>query len=840
MKTFFLLLLVALMALAESHGGRKRRSKREVLLRSKRRWVLSTIELEEEDPGPYPKKISQMFNNMTSEHEHEFRISGMGVDVEPKNIFYIDKHTGDVFAREKIDREVHYRPFHIKFDIYHPHKNKPLDKALAFDVEIKDINDNAPTFMQPKIQVNVGENKHEGYLPVQLQAMDRDQENTPNSKITISLVSQKPEEPKIELEQIDSRMAQLILKGCFDYDKHNKYEIVVQANDHGTPPLSSTAVVTLNILDRNTNLPRFKEKKYHGEVDESATKHDLLRVGVDDKDTPQTDGWRAEYYFISGNEDKNYEIVTDNITNEGILSVIKGKDFERTTLTTLQIGVKNKPALWVCKDKPTDAAGTIEDSVNVTITVIDVNDPPEFKNNPADVYQKEEEAPGKVLFIPVVVDVDSDESAIRYEVLDDPAGWVSIDKKTGQVKSVKKMDRESPFLNGTSIYKVLIGAIDDGEPPTTGTGTVLIHLGDVNDNTPLLVSESVIMCGNNVNKVIVAAKDSDIHPFSGPFSFTLGGDAKTLEDWELSPDFGEEVGIVSRKTLPYGNYSVPLVIQDQQNMVGHDTLEVIVCDCGNNDVCRGTLPISTSFGVPGIGLIIASLLLFLLLLIIFMCQCGKKDFNHIIQEEGNQTLIKYNQEGGGAECKTEPTLFLTPTNTVDVTNGLKQASAQMSQMTSITAQNMEMYNSSQVTQTLETLETLQSNSNMTSMGMHRQRGSLKNYGQTMYSTWADKSNSYQGGSSRYNCSISLLPGQQIIQDHLERRLYMIDGDHVDHPVYRPYNYAYEGQGSRSQSLDQLSLSNQGDDLKFVNDLGPKFKTLGGICQQIIKEKNIQL
>lgn len=72
----------------------------------------------------------------------------------------------------------------------------------------------------------------------------------------------------------------------------------------------------------------------------------------------------------------------------------------------------------------------------------------------------------------------------RYVKGEDPADWIAVDPVTGNVTTVKPLDRESPYVRN-GVYNVTILAVDDGmswrfSPWINPTNDQCVHNTDIN------------------------------------------------------------------------------------------------------------------------------------------------------------------------------------------------------------------------------------------------------------------------------------------------------------------------------------------------------------------------
>ncbi|XP_066515269.1 protocadherin alpha-8-like [Hoplias malabaricus] len=130
----------------------------------------------------------------------------------------------------------------------------PLSSSTVITVEVSDVNDNAPLFPEPVINVYVKENGPVGAVISTVSALDPDVGE--NARITYSLLeSSRSAAPVSSLVNIDSESGHIHTLQSFNFEEMKTFEFRVQATDSGLPPLSSNVSVQVFVLDENDNSP---------------------------------------------------------------------------------------------------------------------------------------------------------------------------------------------------------------------------------------------------------------------------------------------------------------------------------------------------------------------------------------------------------------------------------------------------------------------------------------------------------------------------------------------------------------------------------------------------------
>ncbi|XP_048088045.1 protocadherin alpha-8-like isoform X7 [Alosa alosa] len=423
---------------------------------------------EETNPGTVVGNLAKDLNLNVQELDHRgFQI----VDGPYKRYFDLNSKTGILHVREKIDRdELCLRSLKCPLEL-EAIVNSPLN-MYRFEVNVSDVNDNAPIFSSSVHQINVSESAFPGErfsLPI---ANDKDVgiNSVKNYKLSSN------EHFSLDIQHGGKSLSvELVLQKALDREKQPVIQLVLTALDGGKPHKSGTAKIIVNVMDVNDNIPVFSKSLYKAQINENVpTGTSVLTVKANDLD----DGINGEivYSFVNSDNDNQINIFSiDQFTGE--ITVVGELDHETNGAVEIRVQATDRghsPRAGFCK---------------VLVEVLDINDNvPEISLTSLVNVIKEDSPVGTMVGLITVKDADASQNgAVNLKILGSVPFKIANTYKNRYSLTVDgPLDREE-----VSEYSVTIRATDEGTPPLSSTSVVTISVSDVNDNAPQF-SEAVI------------------------------------------------------------------------------------------------------------------------------------------------------------------------------------------------------------------------------------------------------------------------------------------------------------------------------------------------------------
>ncbi|XP_056899757.1 protocadherin gamma-A11-like isoform X17 [Takifugu flavidus] len=476
---------------------------------------------------------------------------------------------GTLVVAKRIDREELCKqtsPCSVHFQII---LENPME-LHRIDVEITDINDNAPFFSKKEYNFQVSESASPGARYSLESARDPDvAQNTiqtyklhPTDHFKLNVVSRLDGTKYIEM----------ILHAPLDREIQEEHQLLLTASDGGNPQKSGSVKINVVVLDVNDNAPVFSQSVYRASVPENASKGTvILTVSASDNDK----GANNDVVYSFSHQSDSAATLFSMDAHTGEMSVIGVLDYEKTKHYEIDIEAADK--------------GLLADTSKVLIEVTDLNDNAPVINiisvsNPI----PEDSSADTVIAMLNVKDLDSGKNGqVRCFISADlPFKIKSSSSNFYSLMSDDVLDRET-----MPEYNITITAVDGGSPPYSTNKTIHLKISDVNDNAPVFphpVLTAFISENNSpgMSLLSVDASDEDAgnnarvayflvdHHLNGMLAssyFSVNAESGEIIavrsfDYEQTKEFNIHIKAQDGGSPPLSsNMSVKILIQDQND-----------------------------------------------------------------------------------------------------------------------------------------------------------------------------------------------------------------------------------------------------------------------------------
>ncbi|XP_031980429.1 protocadherin alpha-2-like isoform X4 [Corvus moneduloides] len=458
---------------------------------------------------------------------------------------------------------------------------RPL-RVFHVQLEVTDINDNAPIFPAARKNLSIAESSLPGSRFPLEGASDAD--IGANAQLSYTLSPSEHFTLDVKSSDENRKSLFLVLAKSLDRETIPVHRLLLTASDGGRPSLTGTTELVISVLDANDNAPQFNQSVYKVKLPESAEVGTFVaRVNATDAD--EGSNKEFSYSILSSIPIGNKGLFTID-TKTGEIRLTGTLDFENVRLHELQIEATDK------------GTPPLSGHCSVELEVLDVNDnAPEVWVTSLSVPVPEDASVGTVVALLSVSDRDSGANGrVRCWVW--PASPFGLEATFAGSYSLvlrEALDRER-----VSEYEVEVRAEDGGAPALRGRRGLRVAVSDVNDNAPAFAQAvyTVLARENNAAGAELArlwARDPD-EAGNGRVSYSVweggvgGGwrpassyvsvDAESGRLWALQPLDYEELQVLQ--------FEVRAVDAGEPPLCGNATVQLFVLD--ENDNAPALLP----------------------------------------------------------------------------------------------------------------------------------------------------------------------------------------------------------------------------------------------------------